>query len=41
MRVGGPVKGLRPDPGDAFRVVALTTAGPNPGYTVYIANELE
>ena len=35
------VRGLRPDPGDAFRVVALTTAGPNPGYTVYIANELE
>jgi signal transduction histidine kinase len=35
------VKGLRADPTDSFRVVALTTAGPNPGYTVYIANELE
>jgi len=35
------VKGLRADPTDSFRVVALTTAGANPGYTVYIANELE
>jgi signal transduction histidine kinase len=35
------VKGLPVDPPDPFRVVALTTGGANPGYTVYTANELE
>src|SRR5689334_10034151 len=32
--------GLAPDPPDPFRVVAFTTTGPVPGYTVYAASEL-
>ena len=35
------VKGLPPDPHDPFRVVAITTAAPAQGFTVYTATELE
>src|SRR5438067_1746274 len=34
------IKGLPADPPDPFRVVALTTTAPVPGYTVYAASEL-
>jgi signal transduction histidine kinase len=35
------LSGLLPDPPDPFRVVALTTTAPVPGYTVVVASELE